>query len=480
MQSQILKRTILILLFLAAGCAKHATKTTTAPHIQRDPVAELRTQLDHLFANPDFSNAFWGVEIQSSDTGQVIYEQNAGKLLMPASNMKIVTAIAALKTLGPDFVYETRIAAENPTQNGKLIGDLVVSGNGDPTISPEELQGWAEQLKETGLQEIDGDIIGDDSAFEQERLGFGWSWDDLAYYYATETSALQFAENTITVNLIAGNDGTITVQKIPETAYIQVNQNVQVQPDAQPSVHWTYKPETRIVYATGVLPPGGKDYGDFSINDPAAYFVECFRETLQASGISVHGIAHSGHREIASWPVLIDAKSPTLKEMLPVLLKRSQNLYAETFLKTMGNGKTSDGVQAVQSALMNLGVPQTALVMKDGSGLSRYNYVTPQALVNLLSKIYREDSTGVFYNSLPIAGVDGTLKSRMKGTAAENNVHAKTGSIENVRTLSGYVRTKDGEMLVFSFLSNNYSVDAALANSAEDQAAVLLANFSRK
>ena len=477
MQSQIFKRTVLVILFLAAGCAKHVPKTVLpAP----DRVVELRTQLTSLFANPDFNNAFWGVAVQSIDNGQILYEQNARKLLMPASNMKIVTAVATLKTLGPDFTYETKMFAENPVENGKIAGDVVVTSNGDPTISAEELQGWAMQLKQNGLQEIDGNIIGDDSAFEQERLGFGWSWDDLPYYYATETSALQFAENAITINLFAGNDGTITVEKIPETSYVQVNQTVNVQADAQPSIQWMYNPESRTVYASGTLPPGGKDYGSFSIHDPAAYFVEYLKEALETNGIAVRGIAQGGHRDTSSWAILIDQKSAPLKEMLPVLLKRSQNLYAETFLKTLGNGKTADGIQAVQSALLNLGVPQNSLVVKDGSGLSRYNYVTPFALVTCLAKIYRDDPSGVFYNALPVAGVDGTLKSRMKQTAAENNVHAKTGSIENVRTLSGYVHTKDGEMLVFSFLANNYSVSADSANAIEDQAAELLANFSRK
>ena len=480
MQSQILRRFILIFILFASGCAKHVPQTVTSVPVQRDRLTELQTQLDHLFGNADFNNAFWGVAVQSVNSGEMLYQQNAGKLLMPASNMKIVTAAAALKILGPDFVYETKISAQNPIENGKLAGDLVVTGNGDPTLAPEQLQSWAAQLKQSGLQEIDGDLVGDDSAFEQDRLGFGWSWDDLAYYYATETSALQFAENAITVTLTANPDGTIAVLKEPQTSYIQVNQTVQVQSGTEPTVHWTYKPETKTIYATGTLPPDGKDYGGFAIDDPAAYLVQCFKEALEANGIVVHGTARSSHQKISAGSLLIDQKSPPLTDMLRVLLKRSQNLYAETLLKTLGNGKTEDGIQAAQAALNTLGVSENSLIMKDGSGLSRYNYVTPLALVTCLRKLYQEDSSAVFYNALPIAGVDGTLKSRMKQTSAENNVRAKTGSIENVRALSGYVRTKDDELLVFSILANNYNVSADSVNAIQDQAAELLANFSRK
>jgi serine-type D-Ala-D-Ala carboxypeptidase/endopeptidase (penicillin-binding protein 4) len=480
MRSQIFKRIILLLILVAAGCAKHVPGTFKAPPVPRDTVRELRLQLDHLFGNPEFSNAFWGVAIQSIDSGEILYEQNSGKLLMPASNMKILTGIAALKKLGPDFVYETRIATENDIQEGKLNGNLIVTGNGDPTISVDVLNQWAAQLKAGGLNEINGDIIGDDSAFDDERLGFGWSWDDLPYYYATETTALQLAENAITVTLIAGEAGLpVTVQKEPNTSYIQVVQNVQVQPDAQPSVKWIYKPESRTVYASGTLPSGGEDYGSFSISNPSEYFVHCLKEKLEENGIEVHGSSHVKHWDTLSLPVRITRKSPPLKEILSVLLKRSQNLYAETLLKTLGSGKTADGIGVVETTLEEMGVPPNSIVMLDGSGLSRYNYVTPNALLTCLRKIYLDDPAQIFYNALPIAGVDGTLKSRMKESAAENNVRAKTGSISNVRSLSGYVRTRDGEMLVFSILANNFNAPSETANAIQDQAVELLANFMR-
>jgi D-alanyl-D-alanine carboxypeptidase/D-alanyl-D-alanine-endopeptidase (penicillin-binding protein 4) len=177
---------------------------------------------------------------------------------------------------------------------------------------------------------------------------------------------------------------------------------------------------------------------------------------------------------------LINHKSKPLKEILSVLLKESQNLYAETLLKTIGAGKTSDGIKVVESTLSRMGVSPNSFVVLDGSGLSRYNYVTPAAFATMLRAIYQEDSSQIFYNALPVAGVDGTLKSRMKGTVAENNVHAKTGSVSNVRTLSGYVKTQDGEMLVFSLLANNFNAPPEEANAIQDQVVELLANFKRE
>jgi D-alanyl-D-alanine carboxypeptidase/D-alanyl-D-alanine-endopeptidase (penicillin-binding protein 4) len=485
MRSQIFKLIIFLLLFVTAGCARPVSRNTEIPQAvaTRDALKELRSSLNKIFANPNFANAFWGVAIQSLDSGEILYEQNSGKLLMPASNMKILTAISALKTLGPDFVYETIVEVDQTIRDGVVKGNLMVVGTGDPTISADDLNDWALQLKGTGLTEVDGNIMGDDSAFEADRLGFGWSWDDLPYYYATETSALQFAENAITITITAGEaNKPVTVKKEPDTSYVRVEENVQVIADAERSVQWIYKPETRTIFVSGTLPANGSDYGSFAINNPAAYFAHCFKETLERNGIRVRGTAGVAPAEIAGGTPavqLITHKSKPLKEILTTLLKESQNLYAETLLKTIGGGKTNEGIKVVESTLAGMGIPASSVVVLDGSGLSRYNYVTPMAFVTMLRAIYHDDASQVFYNALPVAGVDGTLKSRMKGTAAENNVHAKTGSISNVRTLSGYMKTLDGEMIVFSLLANNFNAPSEEANAIQDQVVELLANFKR-
>ena len=487
----VFQRIALALLLFLSACARRPVESPAA--LSRDPLNELRFQLDRILADPAFDNAFWGVAIQSMDTGQILYEQNAGKLLMPASNMKLITAVASLKKLGSDFAYETEIKVDGEIENGTLHGNLIIAGTGDPTFSSRFGDGdsfrifadWASRLKETGITKISGNIIAVDDAFDEERIGFGWSWDDLPYYYATETSALQFAENAITVTLIAGQPGgPITIKKDPESSYVTVMPDVRVESGLEsPSVHWSYKPEMKTIYASGTLPAGGQDYGSFAIHNPAAYFASSLKDSLTQNGIKVEGESYRArdrnYKPGEMVQLLFTHKSPPLREIVSVLLKVSQNLYAETLLKTLGKGSFAAGIEQVEATLIEMGIAPENFIVKDGSGLSRYNYVTAKGLLQLLEKIYRDPQFEVFYNSLAIAGVDGTLKSRMKGTPAENNIHAKTGSVSNVRSLSGYARTRDGEMIAFVLIANNFSAPSETAQYIQDVVAQQLVNFTR-
>jgi D-alanyl-D-alanine carboxypeptidase/D-alanyl-D-alanine-endopeptidase (penicillin-binding protein 4) len=402
--------------------------------------------------------------------------------------------VAALKKLGSDFRYETEIKTDGKIEEGTLQGNLIIVGSGDPTFSSRFGEGdhfrifadWASRLKVLGITRISGDIIGVDDSFDDERIGFGWSWDDLPYYYATETSALQFAENAITITLLAGQAGEpITVKKDPDSSYVTVVQDVRVESVAETAnIRWTYKPETKTIYASGTLPPGGQDYGSFAIHNPAAYFVSCFKDSLSKNGIVVEGeffLARDRNYQPGEMVrLLFTHQSPLLTEIISVLLKVSQNLYAETLLKTLGKGNFAAGIQQVEATLTEMGIAPQNYIVKDGSGLSRYNYVSAKALIRLLEKMYRDPQFEVFYRALAIAGVDGTLKSRMKGTSAENNIHAKTGSLSNVRSLSGYARTHDGEMVAFVLLANNFSAPSETAQYIQDLITQQLVNFTRK
>jgi D-alanyl-D-alanine carboxypeptidase/D-alanyl-D-alanine-endopeptidase (penicillin-binding protein 4) len=485
--------TFALLIFLCA-CARRPADSPAALRSSGDPLNELRFQLNRVLADPAFDNAFWGVAIQSMDTGQILYEQNAGKLLMPASNMKLITAVAALKKLGSDFQYETEIKTDGKIEDATLQGNLIIAGSGDPTFSSRFGEGdhfrifadWASRLKELGITKISGNIIGVDDSFDDERIGFGWSWDDLPYYYATETSALQFAENAITVTLLAGQESEpISVKKDPDSSYVTVVQDVRVESVAETaSIRWTYKPETKTIYASGTLLPGGQDYGSFAIHNPAAYFASSLKDSLAKNGIEVAGESFRA-RDRAYKPVetellLFTHRSPPLSEIVSVLLKVSQNLYAETLLKTLGKGSFAAGIRQVETTLTEMGIASQNFIVKDGSGLSRYNYVSPKGLLHLLEKMYHDPQFEVFYKALAIAGVDGTLKSRMKGTSAENNIHAKTGSLSNVRSLSGYARTRDGEMIAFVLIANNFSAPSETAQDIQDLVTQQLVNFTRK
>jgi serine-type D-Ala-D-Ala carboxypeptidase/endopeptidase (penicillin-binding protein 4) len=481
-----------VLLFLSA-CAKRPPETRAIhPSLQQDPVQGLRTQFEQVLSNPAFGNAFWGIAIQSLDNGQLIYERNSEKLLMPASNMKLITAIAALKRLGSNFQYQTTVQTDGSITNGTLEGNLVIVGSGDPTISARfgsgnhfsTFENWTDQLESLGIHRITGDVIGIDDRFDAQRIGYGWSWDDLPYYYATETAALQFAENAITVTLVAGPTGAPVVQKEPETAYINVVQKVTVQPHMiEAHVDWSYDPKSKTVFATGTLPPNGQDYGSFAVHNPAAYFATALKETLQRNGITVEGDAYRAadrlYKPSETTRILIQHQSPPLREILGVLLKVSQNLYAETLLKTLGNGTFSDGIKEVEKVLLQIGVAPKNFLILDGSGLSRYNYVTPSGLMQLLNRMHGDPEFETFFNALAIAGVDGTLRYRMKDTTAQNNVHAKTGSLSNVRSLSGYARTRDGEWMAFVMIANNFSAPTDTVQYAQDVILQQLTNFTR-
>jgi D-alanyl-D-alanine carboxypeptidase/D-alanyl-D-alanine-endopeptidase (penicillin-binding protein 4) len=494
---------LLLALLMLYGCAPKVTVAVPKPAA---PVLhswqEVRSQLDRVFADPLFSNAHWGVMLQSLDSGEIIYQLNSGKLFMPASNMKLLTSAAALLRLGEDYLYRTRLLALGSIEAGVLKGSLVVEGSGDPTISDRysekdatrAFRQWVAQLKEKGLQRIDGDIIGDDDAFDDVGLGGGWAWDYLSAGYAAECGALQFNENVIQLRIQPGEaqDRPATIQLRPKTQFPEiVNQLKTVAAGGETDISVDRTPMTNRIIVSGQIRVGALEtVRTVSIHNPTKYFAQVLREVLEEEGIAVTGRAVDID-DLSPKPVTSGAQvlhiheSPPLKNILTVLLKESQNLFAETLVKTLGKegraqGTFEAGRGIVQETLERMAIPRESYIMADGSGLSRYDYVTPELLVRIIRGMYRRKEFQTFYDALPIAGADGTIRSRMQGTKAQNNVHAKTGSIANVRSLTGYVKTADGEMLGFSILANNFNVSSRQVEYDQDLVLEMLANFSRK
>lgn len=469
------------------------------------PVEQLRREMDAIFDDPAFANAFWGVLIQSAANGEVFYARNQHRLLMPASNMKLLTASAALLRLAPDFRYKTCLYGSGPVVSGSLQGDLVVVGSGDPTIGGRPLdenyenigrgdplrdfRHWAAVLGQQGITRIAGRIIGDDNAFDDQAFGPGWSWDYLGYGYAAEVGALVFNENLATVSISPAQPGQPPVLGMsPENAAVEVvNELVTVAAGAPAEVEIVRAAGSNRLIMKGHVAAGAPPARrTVAVYQSTRYFVSALRDALRASGIEVSGEAIDADemeyaRKVDSWTLLHTHESPPLDYILKVLLKVSNNLYAEMLLKTLGvpAGSYAGGRTVIESVLSGFGASEADRVIADGSGLSRYNYVTPETLVKILRALYRHSRFEQWYSYLPVAGVDGTLRSRMQGSAAGGNVHAKTGSIANVRTLSGYVRTRDGEMLAFSMMANNFTVPNRSAEYLQDLALERLANFSR-
>jgi serine-type D-Ala-D-Ala carboxypeptidase/endopeptidase (penicillin-binding protein 4) len=491
--------TALALVLAAASWSGHIAPRAAAPsNVAQTARTDLRRDIDGILSRPALERAYWGILVRSLAANDSLYALNAGKLMMPASNMKIVTLLTAADRLGWAYTYETRLVAAGPITAGKLEGDLVVVGSGDPTISHEGLGSdvldlWAERVKAAGIRAIDGRIVGDDNAFDDETLGPGWAWDYLASGYATGVGALQLNENVVWVTATpaqtVGSPALVSIS--PDDSGLDVRSDLKTTAVGTTAAVTTRRlPGSSRLALRGSVPVGTTPILiKVSVDNPTQYFVNALRATLIAHGIDVQGPAVDIDDLASSQPqqertVLASYRSPPLSTLAIRMMKWSQNLYAETLLKTMGAVAGAAGVpggrEAVRSTLDSWGVSPTGLVMIDGSGLSRYNLVTPETLVTILTRARRDERLrGTFEEALPIAGRDGTLEGRMKNTPAENNVRAKTGSIANARGISGYVKTADGEPLVFSILANNFEILADEIDRATDAILIRLARFKR-
>jgi D-alanyl-D-alanine carboxypeptidase/D-alanyl-D-alanine-endopeptidase (penicillin-binding protein 4) len=450
---------------------------------------QLERDIDARLATAPLEHGTWGVVIRSLSSGETLYARNGRKLLMPASNMKTVTLAAAAQRLGWDFSFETRLEAAGRVDGARFDGDLVVVGHGDPTLddwdgAATRLFGeWAAGLKAHGIEVISGRIVGDDNAMEDAHLGSGWAWDDLDRSYAASVGALQFNENTarLTVAPGAAESQPATASLSPEgSGLVLRNLVTTVAAGEPPSVRSRRLAGTPVLELAGSVPLAGPAVvRNVSVYNPTIYFAHALRAALIANGIDVQGpavdIDEAAHVSRTADPVLLSFhRSPPLSVFATTMMKDSQNLYAETLLQAVG------GPGEVRLVLERWGIPIDDFLIADGSGLSRYNLVTAEGLVVILTRIARDDRLrDPFQATLPIAGRDGTLAQRMKGTAAEGNARAKTGSFSNARALSGYVRTADGETLVFAILSNNFGVSPDVIEQTIDDIVVKLAQFKR-
>ena len=481
----------------AVLCAAHPVETSSG---RKDAVRELRADLAKVFNAPIMARGVWAVDVRSLDTGERLYELNSGKLMMPASNMKVVTLATAAETLGWDYRFTTTLETAAPIENGVLLGDLLIRGTGDPTLNTRQgraaavLAEWVGMLRAAGIQEIRGRIVGDDQAFDDEGLGDGWSWDYLQFGYAAPVGALQFNEDVAPLTIAPGArpGDPVVVTLAPGSGLDVVNRALTGPEDTAETVDFRrhlFRPSLEI---TGFIPAGGSAVTrNVSVVNPTIYFAQSVKDAFVAAGIRVSGeaadlddvVLENGDK---ARRVLGSTSSPPLREIASVLMKVSQNLYAETFVKALAAsagdiGTTAGGRRLMRKTLTAWGIPEDAYVISDGSGLSRYNYVSAGMITAILDRMYRDPRhRDEFAATLPIAGKDGTIASRMRRTLAEGNATAKTGSIANVRSLSGYVRTRDGETLVFSIIANDFIIPAATVNWIADLAVEILATFTRR
>jgi D-alanyl-D-alanine carboxypeptidase/D-alanyl-D-alanine-endopeptidase (penicillin-binding protein 4) len=485
--------TILSLQFFIPGCSASRTEKVTR-------FAYLKQKIYERFNDSLFHHAHWGVLIKSLKTGETWFEQNADKMFMPASNEKILTSSAALIELGPDFRFETYLTYNGEIKDSILDGDIIVFGNGDPTLynrfnnSPKDVfLKWSEDLKTLGIKKINGNIIGDDNAFDDRHTGYGWSFDGLDAWYSAEVGALQLNENYVDLKIIPPPTINDSLQVIPNLSsrFYEIRNEVQTIDTGRTRVSIERPFGKNIIFVRGYIKAGDKSFEETpSLTNPTLFYVTVLKEVFEEQGITVTGLPKDCD-ELTNWnykpenfKLIALHKSPPLNEILSGLMKRSQNMYAETMVRVLGwkeygLGSFSNGKKVVEVVLENyFGIKPDTYAFMDGSGLSRYNYVSPRQIVKIMEGMRIHKYWDVWRDIQPIAGVDGTLKNRMKGTSAEGNVRAKTGTISNVRGLSGYVTTADGEEIVFSFLVNGHLLGSKDTEDVTDSVLEMIASFS--
>ncbi|HEY8223881.1 MAG TPA: D-alanyl-D-alanine carboxypeptidase/D-alanyl-D-alanine-endopeptidase [Pyrinomonadaceae bacterium] len=503
-------------------------------------VAELQNRITEILRRPELSPAMIGIKVVSLDTGRVLFEENSTKLLRPASNMKLYTVATALDRLTPDFRFTTSVyAPTKPDSSGVVRGDLIVFGRGDPSLAARFNNGdyfkgindLADKIVAAGVKRVEGDLVGDESYFTGQQYGSGWEWEDLTWYYGAEVSALTVNDNALDLFVKpgpqVGKPAVITTGP-PDPLLTIVNEVTTGAAGSrrQILIHRGLGKDT--VQIKGSIPLDDRGYtGGIGISHPAMLLVYLLRSSLAQKGVTIKGRSRTIPAPIggpAFDPVQLTRLSNVPPFSAPIeiathqsapfsliaaqTLKPSQNLYTELILRTLGNmlppanpssdssgdqsserssqsapielRQTSEdrGVEVVKSFLKTVGIRPESLDLNDGSGLSRNDMVTADSTVQLLTYMSRHRYADVFRDALPIAGVDGTLRNRFKGTVAENNLRAKTGSLSSAASLGGYVTTAAGERLVFTIMVNNYPSDVEPRTVCIDPIGVLLASFA--
>ncbi|MDE2249137.1 MAG: D-alanyl-D-alanine carboxypeptidase/D-alanyl-D-alanine-endopeptidase [Pseudomonadota bacterium] len=486
-------------LFLVAMVAKAAAPANAGVASR----AALVAQIDAAIGQPRFAAARWGIAVVSLDHGDTLYARNAGQLLQPASTAKLYTAALSLAALGADYRIPTRLLATGPLSHGRLNSPLLLYGFGDPTLGTAGSVGWADQLAAQaaarGLRVVRGDLIADDSYFTGPAHGSGWELDDILSAFAVPASALSVGENVVrlTVSPAPRPGQPARLQLDPAAATpVAASRLLTAAAGTRNDIHFDRASGQDTLQAFGrIAADAPAQRFVLSVADPARLAGRQLRDALKR-----HGIRITGRVRVLHWPqgdaalmtsseLLGEVWSPPVGEILRRGLKRSQNLYLQNLLLTVGarertatpgfSSAESRGLNAMRQILDATGIAPSTVLLSEGSGLSRRDLVTPEALVRLLVYLAHQPQAQVLRDALPIAGVDGTLIHRMRGTAAEDNVHAKTGSMSYVSSLAGYVTSASGEHLAFAIILNNYQrpPHAPPVSSDIDAIAVLLANY---
>lgn len=446
---------------------------------------ELGAQVDAIANRPEFSRSRWGILIQPLSSTATLYSRDAQKYFIPASNVKLLTTAAALQKLGADFRIKTSVySGEN--------GSLYVAGRGDPSITEAQLQSLAQQLKRRGVDRVN-ELIGDDSYFQGSAVNPNWEWEDAQAGYGAPINSLIFNQNAIELLLSPQDLGqplkvTFAEPKLANQWQIQ-NNSVTVAQNESEFIEVGREFDRPAIRVSGQLKVGAEPESAYvAVVNPANNFLQHFQQVLAAEGIPVKqalvaSVSRNFNQELAT------VESPPLAELVRETNRESNNLYAEVLLRLLG--KVTDkmpqqqedtgeiGLKELKTALTQLGVNPNSYILADGSGLSRHNLISPEALVQTLRFMANSPAASIYRQSLPIAGESGTLKNRLNSTPNRVILQAKTGTLSGVSALSGYIEVPDYEPLVFSIIVNQSDLSAASMRSATDEIVLLLNRLRR-
>ncbi|WP_445243206.1 MULTISPECIES: D-alanyl-D-alanine carboxypeptidase/D-alanyl-D-alanine endopeptidase [unclassified Microcoleus] len=446
---------------------------------------ELGVQVDAIANRPEFSRSRWGILIQPLSSTTTLYSRDAQKYFIPASNAKLLTTAAALQKLGADFRIKTSVySGEN--------GSLYVAGRGDPSIAEAQLKSLAQQLKQRGITQVN-ELIGDDSYFQGSAVNPNWEWEDAQAGYGAPINSLIFNQNAIDLLLSPQAIGqplkvTFAEPKLANQWQLQNNSVTVAQSESEfiDVGREFYRP---IIRVSGQLKVGGEPESAYvAVVNPANNFLQQFQQVLAAEGIPVkQTLVASASRNLNQ--ELATVESPPLAQLVRETNRESNNLYAEVLLRLLG--KVTDkmplqqedtgemGLKELKLSLTQLGVNPNSYILADGSGLSRHNLISPEALVQTLRFMANSPAASIYRQSLPIAGENGTLKNRFNNTPNRVVLQAKTGTLSGVSALSGYIEVPNYEPLVFSIIVNQSDLSAAKMRSATDEIVLLLNRLRR-
>jgi D-alanyl-D-alanine carboxypeptidase/D-alanyl-D-alanine-endopeptidase (penicillin-binding protein 4) len=460
--------------------------------------------------------AYWGIQVVSLRNGATLFSWNPEKMFVPASTSKLFTTATALVRLGPGFTYRTTVESDGAVDGGgTLHGNLILVGRGDPNLSARELpyngrterssdsmkvfESLADAVVQRGVRAIDGDLIADDSYFVEQPYGEGWTAGDMLWGFGAPVTALAANDNVITVTVLPGRraEDAGSVRQQPMDGYFELTNRVVTVGASEPRrISFSRQPGSRRLLVWGRIPAGEESFTEsVAMDDPARFTGEFFRRELESRGIAIKGDLRFRHQEPYDVADLRGAEKPAassagavlaahesfpLVESLKVIEKVSQNLHAEMLLRTLGRerrnvGSVEAGLAEIGQFLGEIGVDAQEVHLLDASGLSRETQVTPRAVVALLKSMYDSKLRATWIDLLPVAGEDGSLRERFRSPGVRGRIHAKTGSMEGVAALAGYVTAADAEPLAFAIFMNHGRMKEPEARSLIDRIATEIA-----